>query len=81
MSGYDLVAKTKDFDNTIDAVKPKHLDCRSRLQPVPHLILPAFGHASFTRNYPLIPVEVILGFAGAVIALICLLDPRTLLSY
>jgi hypothetical protein len=73
MSGYDLVAKMNDFGNTIDEVKPKQLDLP---QSAPANSAPVIPHSEMPLSvqfFPLIPIEVILGFACAAIALICCL--------
>lgn len=73
MSGYDLVAKMKDFDKTIDAVKPKPLDLPQSALASPTPATPPLEMPLSVQVVPLIPIEVIFGFASAAIALICCL--------
>ena len=80
VSGYELVAKGKEFSQTLDAVKSKELSAESpeTSQLAPGDSESTVSHSSMplsVQALPLIPVEIIISFGCALIALFCCVGP------
>jgi hypothetical protein len=79
MSGYDLIAKGKEFHQALDSVKSKELSAQSSEESQPesgdsnvatHSSIPLSVQA-----LPLIPIEIFISFGCALIALFCCFGP------
>jgi hypothetical protein len=76
VSGYDLISKAKEFGQALDAVKSNGLGGESISTPSqlePNDSNSSESHSSMplsTQTLPLIPIEIIIGFACALISLL-----------
>jgi hypothetical protein len=77
MSGYDLVTKGREFNRELTAVKPQNLgEGISAPAQSERNEFAAVSHSSMPLSFQLIsliPIEIILGFGCAFIALLCCL--------
>ena len=80
VSGYELIAKAKEFDQALDAVKSKGINAESAetSRPAPGESEGSVSHSSMplsVQALPLIPIEIITSFGCALIALFCCIGP------
>jgi hypothetical protein len=80
VSGYELIAKAKDFNGALDAVKSKEINAEGfeTSQPAPNDSDSVISRSPIplsVQALPLIPIEIIISFGCALIALFCCLGP------
>jgi hypothetical protein len=80
VSGYDLIAKARELSQALDAIRPKelHEPGTEPSQPIPSDSNGAAPDSSMplsVQALPLIPIEIIVSFACALIGLFCCLGP------
>ena len=80
VSGYDLIAKAREFNQALDTVRSKKLrgSGTEPSQSVPSESNATVSDSSIpqsVRTLPLIPIEIIASFACALLALFCCLGP------
>ncbi|HZL29341.1 MAG TPA: hypothetical protein VFC39_22650 [Acidobacteriaceae bacterium] len=78
MSGYDLIAKGREFNRELTALKPQSIDqgISAPTQSEPNESDAAVSHSSMPLSFQLIsliPIEIILSFGCAAVALLCCL--------
>lgn len=80
VSGYELIAKAKEFDQTLATVRSKGNDAASSeaSQQLPNDSSPAAPHSSIPisiQSLPLIPIEIIASFGCALTTLFFCIGP------
>jgi hypothetical protein len=79
VSGYELIAKAKEFNEALDAVKSKELSAESfetsQTEPRDSTIASHSSLPLSVQTLPFIPIEIIISFSCALIALFCCLGP------